>query len=91
MFSEMEGNFLENVFDKVYEKVISYEEDIIQMSRKADDAITDSLQQFEAQIGGKKLNQLQDQLFHAVQTAERESFFLGMRYAAKMLWMMFMK
>jgi PHD/YefM family antitoxin component YafN of YafNO toxin-antitoxin module len=82
---------MEKIFYEIYEKVISYEQDIIEMNRNADNAIMDNLQQYESQIGRENMNQLQDQLFHAVQTAERESFFLGMRYAAKMLWMMFMK
>jgi PHD/YefM family antitoxin component YafN of YafNO toxin-antitoxin module len=82
---------MENVFNEIYDKVISYEMDIIEMNRNADNAIMDSLQQFEAQIGSEKLNQLQDQLFHAVQTAERESFNLGMQYAAKLFLMMLLR
>jgi hypothetical protein len=54
------------------------------MNQSADNEIMDSLQQYESQIGQENMNQLQDQLFHAVQTAERESFYLGMQYAAKM-------
>jgi phosphatidylinositol kinase/protein kinase (PI-3 family) len=75
---------MENVFYEIYDKVISYEKDIIQMNQSADNEIMDSLQQYESQIGQENMNQLQDQLFHAVQTAERESFYLGMQYAAKM-------
>jgi PHD/YefM family antitoxin component YafN of YafNO toxin-antitoxin module len=82
---------MENVFDEIYDKVIGYEKDIVQMNRNADNAIMDSLQQYEAQIGKENMNQLQDQLFHAVQTAERESFYLGMRYAAKMFLTMLLR
>jgi hypothetical protein len=76
---------MEKLFYEIYEKVVSYENDVIRMNLHADNEIMECLELYEKRLDNEEMSQLQDRLFHTVQTAERESFYLGVEYTVKML------
>jgi len=82
---------MDELFKKIYDEVICYEEDIVKMSKIIENNSIIILKKYN-----DKLNENEEEIFlelidDATSYAEREGFYMGMKYAFKIIAALFKK
>ena len=76
---------MNELLKKIYEKVISQEEDIFQMDKRINDCMEEYISRYKEDFSEKDMERIRDCVYYAVLTSETEAFQMGMKYAVKML------
>lgn len=71
---------------KIYDTVICYEEDTIEMCKRVDEELLDLIEPYKGKLSDDELDKLKDLMGCISATAEREGFLLGVRYTLKTLY-----
>lgn len=74
-----------NLLKKIYESVIYYEKDTVEMGNYVDVEINKLIKPYAEQFTDKELQQIKTLLYQTALTAEQEGFQLGIKYTLKML------
>lgn len=76
---------MEDLLKKIYDTVICYEQETVEMGWKVDREIEHLIEPYQEKISEKEQENLKNLLCCIALTAERESFLLGVKYTMKML------
>ena len=76
---------MNELLKKIYEKVISQEEDIFQMDKRINDCMEEYISRYKEDFSEKDMERIRDCVYYAVLTSELEAFQLGIKYTVKML------
>ncbi len=76
---------MKELFNKIYDNVISYEEDTIEIGCVIDNEINNLIEPYKAQLTPTEMEVLHDLLCSISLTAKREGFLLGAKYSFKAL------
>lgn len=76
---------MRELFKKIYENVISKEEDTYQMDKRLGDRMEAYISRYQERFSEKDMEALRDCVYYAILLAEEEAFYLGMKYMVKML------
>ncbi len=72
---------MKNLWERIYEEIISFEPDSIGSNRAIDSEVLKTIQAYKGRMADDELQELQDRLFDAGLCAQRQGFRLGMKYA----------
>lgn len=75
---------MKSLLKKIYENVICYEEDAIQMDKTINKEIEELLQKCCSQFKDDEIEQLKSNIYQLTLTTEQEGFELGMKYAYRL-------
>lgn len=76
---------MNELLKKIYEKVISQEEDIFQMDKRINDCMEEYISRYKEDFSEKDMERIRDCVYYAVLTSQIEAFHMGMKYTVKML------
>lgn len=76
---------MNELFKKIYESVICYEEDVIQMGAELDKEIDSLISNCDASFDAEEIETIKTLMYQAILSAEQTGFYLGVKYAVKML------
>ena len=76
---------MRELFKKIYENVISREEDTYQMDKRLGDCMEEYILRYQERFSEKDMDALRDCVYYAILLTEEEAFYLGMKYMVKML------
>lgn len=75
---------MKSLLKKIYENVICYEEDAIQMDKTINKEIEELLLKCCSKFKDDEIEQLKSNIYQLALTAEQEGFELGMKYAYRL-------
>ena len=75
---------MNELLEKIYENVISQEDDILEMDKRITSCIEEYISHYD-DISEKDKERIRDFVYYAVLISEKEAFRLGIKYAVKML------
>ena len=70
---------------KIYNSVLVYEDDVINVSKVVDDEINLLVEPYQTRLSDDELETLKDLLSSTALTAEQTGFEVGMRFAIKLI------
>ena len=76
---------MNELFKKIYESVIYYEEDVIQTGAELDKEIDSLIENCDISFNEEETETIKTLMYQAVLSAEQTGFFLGVKYTIKML------
>ena len=76
---------MNDLLEKIYENVISQEDDILEMDKRITSCIEEYISHYEDDLSKQNMELIWDFIYYAVLTSEKEAFRLGIKYAVKML------
>lgn len=76
---------MNELLKKIYESVITYEKDTVEMGRRVDVEINKLIKPYAEQLTDKEMEQIKTLLYQTALTAEQEGFQLGIKYTLKIL------
>ena len=76
---------MRELFKKIFEHIISREEETYQMDKRLGDCMEEYISRYQGRFSEKDMEALRDCVYYAILLTEEESFYLGMKYMAKML------
>lgn len=76
---------MEELFRKIYDTIICYEEDAVEMGKGIDREINELMKPFQTKLTEVQLEEMRDLISVISISAEREGFLLGAKYTLKML------
>lgn len=76
---------MNELLKKIYESVITYEKDTVEMGSRVDVEINKLIKPYAEQFTDKEMEQIKTLLYQTALTAEQEGFQLGIKYTLKML------
>lgn len=76
---------MNELLKKIYEKVISQEEDIFQMDKRINDCMEEYISCYKEDFSEKDMERIRDCVYYAVLTSQIEAFQMGMKYTVKTL------
>ena len=76
---------MNELFKKIYENVISQEEDIFQMDKHINDCMEEYISRYKEDFSEKDMERIRDCVYYAVLTSQIEAFQMGMKYTVKTL------
>lgn len=76
---------MNELLKKIYEKVISQEEDIFQMDKHINDCMEEYISRYKEDFSEKDMERIRDCVYYAVLTSQIEAFQMGMKYTVKTL------
>lgn len=76
---------MNELLKKIYESVIYYEKDTVEMGSRVEVEIHKLIKQYPEQLTDKDIEQIKNLLYQTALTAEQEGFQLGIKYTLKML------
>lgn len=76
---------MNELLKKIYESVITYEKDTVEMGSRVDVEINKLIKPYAEQLTDKEMEQLKNLLYQTALTAEQEGFQLGIKYTLKLL------
>lgn len=71
---------------KIYDTVICYERDTIEMCKRVDEEILDLIEPYKGELSDDDFDRIKDLMGCISVTAEREGFLLGVKYTLKTLY-----
>lgn len=80
---------MKDLCKRIYEEIISLEPDSIESNHAIDSEIIKIIQSYKSRMNDNELQTLQDQFFDIGLYAQRQGFYLGMKYACVLLSEMF--
>lgn len=80
---------MNELLKKIYESVITYEEDTIKMGSRVELEIKELIKHDAEQWSDEEKNKIKSLLYQTALTAEQEGFQLGIKYTLKMLFDIF--
>jgi len=72
---------MDSLQDRIYRKVIYYEDDVVQMENELAGKIDELFAPYSGKLGVEQMEQLEAAVYEAVLAAESGAFWLGVRYA----------
>ncbi len=72
---------MDSLQDRIYRKVIYYEDDVVQMENELAGKIDELLAPYSGKLGVEQMEQLEAAVYEAALAAESGAFWLGVRYA----------
>lgn len=76
---------MEKLFQKVYDSVICYEPDMVQMDREVEKKVGELMERYRKLLSEEELEELKNLLYGVVTDGEKKGFLLGAKYTAKAL------
>lgn len=76
---------MSSLLEKIYKEVIYYEEDAVKMEEELAGEIDKLAAPYRKKVNRKQMEQLKAVLYEAAFAAEAKAFWLGMRYAFRLL------
>lgn len=76
---------MKKLFKKIFDDVITYEKDFIEMDAGINKEIEKHLTKYEEKMNNEEMENLKNLLYEIINISEREGFFLGLQYAARIL------
>ena len=76
---------MNELLEKIYEKVISQEEDTMEMDRRINTCMEEYISQYENDFSQQDRERIRDFVSYAVLLSEKEAFQRGVKYTVKML------
>lgn len=76
---------MEDLFKKIYDEVICYEKDIREMNKTIEKENLDILKRYNDQPGTEEYEKLLELIDDAASFAGREGFYMGIKYALKIM------
>ena len=73
---------------KIYDTVICYEEDTVEMCRRVDKELLGLIEPYKGKLPDDRLDMIKDLMGCISATAEREGFLLGVKYTLKILYVL---
>ncbi|MBP3339373.1 MAG: hypothetical protein J6L69_08220 [Lachnospiraceae bacterium] len=70
---------------KIYNSVLVYEDDVVNISKVVDDEINLLVEPYQTRLSDDELETLKDLLSSTALTAEQTGFEVGMRFAIKLI------
>lgn len=80
---------MKNLFERIYEEIISFEPDSIESNHAVDSEVIKIVQSYKGRMNDEELQVLQDKFFDIGLYAQSQGFRLGMKYACVLLAEMF--
>lgn len=75
---------MDKILKKIYEDIIYYEKDVVQMDNKINMDIDEILESYQKELKQIDINIIKELLYKETFNAQREGFKLGMRYMLKL-------
>lgn len=76
---------MKNILRKIFKEVISKEKDIFLMEKKLNDDMERYMVRYKEDFSESDMEKVRDCVYYAALVSEEEGFYLGMKYALKML------
>ncbi len=76
---------MNELMKKIFEEIVCYEEETISRNRAIDTEVLHIVKRYKGKLNGEERETLQDQFCDLALLAEREGFYLGMRFALRVL------
>ena len=76
---------MRELFRKIYENIISKEEDTFQMDKRLGDCMEEYIAQHKEHFSESDMEIIRDCVYYAILLTEEEAFYLGVKYTANML------
>lgn len=76
---------MDELLEKIFKEIIYFEKDIVQMEKKIGEEVNGLLASCQIAPDAEQREQLQSLLYEAVHIAETKSFWMGARYALRIL------
>lgn len=76
---------MNELLQKIYNNVLVYEEQVINISKVVDDEINNLIEPHQNKLSATELEELKDLLSSTALVAEQTGFEIGMRFAIKLI------
>lgn len=76
---------MNELLSKIYDKVVSYERDSIQLGKEYDCKVEDLLETFKTTMSESEVEEIKELIYVASYYAEKYGFMLGVRFMAKFM------
>lgn len=75
---------MSELFSKIYDQVVTYEKDWVEISRHAERKTDECIRDYSDLMDEESIGKLRGDFIDVAVLAEREAFYLGMQYAFRL-------
>lgn len=76
---------MDELIKKIYMEVILYEDDVLKSGKQLDKEVADLLKTYEDELDEKHMEIVKTLMYQTILIAEQEGFWLGIKYAVKLM------
>lgn len=76
---------MNELIKKIYMEIICYEEDVLKTGKQLDREVATLLKPYEEELDEKHLEIVKTLMYQTILVAEQEGFWLGIKYAVKLM------